>query len=273
MREKETFVGLNPKCVERLKEFCLFDDTFFNVVFKENLNAMELVLQIILECQDIRIKSLCVQEEIRNFSGRSVRFDAVVVDKTARVMNVEIQRRDEGAKLQRARFHSSVLDVNALEKGREYTELPETYVIFITEHDVLGAGLPLYHIDRMITETGQPAGDGAHIIYVNGAYRDETHPIGRLMHDFLCKQATEMYYELLASSVEYFKECKEGTDKMCRIMEELMAESKAEGKAEGTTLLNKLIVALTEQNRTDDLIRSTQDAAFQHKLMEEFGLV
>lgn len=39
--------------------------------------------------------------------------------------------------------------------GREdFAELPEVYVIFITEHDVLGGGLPIYTIDWKINETG-----------------------------------------------------------------------------------------------------------------------
>ena len=48
-----------------------------------------------------------------------------------------------------------------------YDALTETYVIFITENDVLKSGLPIYHIDRIVQETGEPFGDEAHIIYVN----------------------------------------------------------------------------------------------------------
>ena len=39
-------------------------------------------------------------------------------------------------------------------------------MIFITENDVLKSGLPIYHIDRIVQETGEPFGDEAHIIYV-----------------------------------------------------------------------------------------------------------
>lgn len=37
----------------------------------------------------------------------------------------------------RARYHSSVIDANSLNPGDEFTDLPECYVIFITENDVL----------------------------------------------------------------------------------------------------------------------------------------
>ena len=33
---------------------------------------------------------------------------------------------------------------------------------------------PIYHIDRVIKETGENFGDEAHILYVNGEYRDES---------------------------------------------------------------------------------------------------
>lgn len=46
-----------------------------------------------------------------------------------------------------------MIDANVTEPGDEYEKLNETYVIFITEHDVLGGGQPIYHVDRTIKET------------------------------------------------------------------------------------------------------------------------
>lgn len=43
-------------------------------------------------------------------------------------------------------------------------------MIFITENDVMDDNKPVYHVDRIVKETMLPLGDGAHIIYVNGAY-------------------------------------------------------------------------------------------------------
>ena len=85
--------------------------------------------------------------------------------------NIEIQRADRGAGGKRARYHSSLIDVNVTEPGDKLENLAETYVIFITERDVMGDGLPIYHINRVVEETGKKFQDEAHIIYVNGAYR------------------------------------------------------------------------------------------------------
>ena len=55
--------------------------------------------------------------------------------------------------------------------------MPETWVIFITENDIYGEGFPLYHVERIIEELQRPFDDGTHILYVNGANRDDT-PLG-----------------------------------------------------------------------------------------------
>jgi len=104
--------------------------------------------------------------------------------------------------------------------------------VFITEHDVIGRGRPLYHIGRYIFDIGESFEDGSYIVYVNGAYRDET-PIGKLMHDFACTDPTDMHYDELAERVRFFKESKEGIAIMCKAMEDMRNESLREGIKEG----------------------------------------
>jgi hypothetical protein len=52
----------------------------------------------------------------------------------------DLQRSDNGADPHRARYHSSVMDVENLDKDQDYRELPDSYVIFITEKDYYKAG-------------------------------------------------------------------------------------------------------------------------------------
>ena len=84
----------------------------------------------------------------------------------------------------------------------------------------MGYGLPIYHIDRIIRETGSDFGDESHIIYVNAQIRDET-ALGRLMHDFACTDPQDMYYDLLARRVHYFKADEKGVAAMCKVMEDM----------------------------------------------------
>ena len=119
--------------------------------------------------------------------------------------DIEIQRESRGAQPRRARYYSSLLDANQKDVGSNYERLPESFVIFITERDVLKGNLPLYSINRCIEETGGVFGDGAHIIYVNGEQRHGDTALSRLMHDFFCTRPEEMYYEALARLTGFHK--------------------------------------------------------------------
>ena len=109
----------------------------------------------------------------------------------------EIQRADKGDNPHRARYHSSVLDVENLDAGQEFVELPDTYTIFITEKDFYGMGEPIYVVERINLTTGKNFEDGEHILYVNGEFRGESE-IGKLMHDFNCTEADDMNFDLMA---------------------------------------------------------------------------
>ncbi len=87
-------------------------------------------------------------------------------------------------------------------------------------------GWSFYPVERCFLGTGERFEDGSHILYVNGAYRGDT-PIGKLMHDFSCTNAADMYYGTLADRVRFFKESKED------ILKDMRKESLQEGLKEG----------------------------------------
>ena len=218
--------------LQRLKGFRLLDDDFLTKCFEGETKYIQLVLRIVLEMPDLEVVDVRTQVFVENLLNRSVRLDVLATDSTGRKLNVEIQRKEKGAGRKRARYNSSMMDANLLRKGEDFDELPETYVVFITEHDVLGKGKPLYRIGRYIFDTNETFDDGSHIVYVNGAFRDES-PIGKLMHDFSCTDPANMYYDVLAERVRFFKESKEGISIMCKVMEDLRNECLQEGEKRG----------------------------------------
>ena len=211
--------------MERLKRFRLMDDDFMSKVFDQNIEATQLLLNIILERTDIEVVSVDAQREFKTTFGHSVKFDIYAKDKEDKPYDIEIQRSDRGASPQRARYNNSVLDTYLLEKGKDYTELRETYIIFITENDVIGEDLPLYHIERKILETDKLFYDGSHIIFVNGQYNNQNNDIGKLIHDFRCTNADDMHYSKLAERVRYFKETEGGSNAMCKMMEDMRKDA------------------------------------------------
>ena len=214
--------------LQRLRGFRLLDDDFLTKCFEGDTASIELVLQIVLEKPDLKVLDVRTQVFVENLLNRSVRLDILATDSTGAKLNVEVQRSDKGAGRKRARYNSSMMDANLLKKGEDFDKLPETWVIFITENDVMGKGLPLYPIERCFLGTGERFEDGSHILYVNGAYRGDT-PIGKLMHDFSCIDAADMYYRTLADRVRFFKESKEGIEIMCRAMEDMRNQTLKEG--------------------------------------------
>ena len=220
-----------------IKNFTLMSDIFMRNVFKKR-ECLEYVLQVIMEKQDLHVIDQIIQKDYKNLQGRSAVMDCVARDSTGKQFDVEIQQDNEGASPKRARYHSGLMDMNTLNPGQDFDELPESYVILITRDDVLGYGLPIYHVNRKIEEVSENFKDEAHIIYVNSKKQDDTE-LGRLMHDLHCKNAGDMHSKILADRVHELKETQKGVEFMCREMEQIYSEGIESGemqKAKETTI-------------------------------------
>lgn len=255
--------------LQRLRGFRLLDDDFMTKVF-EDISCAELLLRIILNDEGIRVLEAHSQRGIKNLQGRSVKLDILAVDSHNRVFNVEVQRSDRGAGAKRARYNSALIDANVTELGDQYEDLNETFVIFITENDVMKAGLPIYHIDRVVRETGKLFEDEEHIIYVNSQIKDET-KLGRLMHDFSCTDAKDMYNKVLADRVRYFKEDERGVEIMCREMEIMRNQAHEEGIEKGRImqLIKQVCVKMQKFSSAEEVANDLveQDVPLIQKIM------
>ena len=215
--------------LERLKLLRYMDDDFMTVCLADNFEGVELILQIVLGKRNIKIKSVRTQEPLKNLQGRSATLDVHAVDSDNKEFDVEIQRKDAGAGAKRARHNSSLLDAHILRAGDDTEDIPDSYVIFITENDVMKGNQPIYPVERYVTigENKVLFGDGSHILYVNGKYRGNDE-IGKLMHDFSCTNPDDMNYEALAKKARYFKQDEKGVATMCKIMEDMRNEAAKE---------------------------------------------
>ena len=230
--------------LERISKLRLMDDDFFSEALDGKIEAVEYILQTVLERDDLKVVETKAQVEYKSATKRSICLDIKAVDRNKEHFDIEIQRADAGTGPRRARFHGSMIDRELLDKGRDFEELPESFIIFITEDDKYDEGVPVYHIERKIEEKGNALfADGLHILYVNGEYQDVETPIGRLMHDFYCTRSEDMYSKILADEVKYLKETEGGRDRMCKVLEEMceeVAKEKAKETARLLLTLNKL---------------------------------
>ena len=211
--------------LQRLRLLRPIDDDFMRCLFKDNIPLAEFVLRIITDKPDLIITDCETQKDMKRLAGaRSICLDAYGTDSAGKKYDLEVQRQDKGADPHRARYHSSVMDIENLHSGQEFKELPDTYTIFIIEKDFYGQGKAVYPIERINLATGKSFEDGEHILYVNGEYRGDS-AIGKLMHDFNCTKADDMNFELMANRTRYLKENPKGVSEMCKIMEDMRIES------------------------------------------------
>ena len=253
-----------------IRQFRLMDDEFMRVCFHNNVEGVQLVLRIILDKPDLQVRSVTAQKTLKSLRGRGVRLDISARDSENREYDIEIQRNSGGARPKRARYHSSLMDAEALTEGDDFEQLPESYVLFITEQDVFKGGRPLYQFERRL-DTGQLLGDGAHIVYVNGAQREGQTALARLMHDFFCTNPDEMYFAALAKVTRYFKEDDQGVQEMSGIVEALIErvqreswhEGREEGRNEGREEGRNEGIALGVRSSQEDVAsRMLQDGRF-----------
>ncbi len=188
----------------------------------------------------IKVISVEGQDVMKNHKvdGRSIILDVHALDESGQEMDIEVQGNSEGAHVKRARYHSSMMDTRMLKAGQEFRELKDSYVIFIYKWDKFKEGLPIYHIERYVSETDEPFNDGSHIIYINGSYKGDD-DIGHLISDFHQIDSKDMYYKELAQSVKHFKKVEEGREIMSELVQKY-AEKYAKEYADERVLCEKV---------------------------------
>ena len=222
--KQTVFDNIDPVLFERIQKLRLIDDDLMTVVFSGNKKATEFLIKILLNRNDLKVTKSMTQVQKNNLFGRSVKLDIVAEDIFKTEYNIEIQRDDKGAGARRIRYHQAMLDSHTLKKGKDFSNLPNLYIIFILEHDLFERGEPIYYVSKTLNikdDGGNylPFDDGCNIMYVNGDYRGDN-PLGKLMHDFSESNADDMYYEELARRVRFHKQDERGVETMCKIVEE-----------------------------------------------------
>lgn len=154
-----------------------------------------------------------------------------------------------------------MIDSDTLLTGDDYSRLPESFVIFITETDVLKGNQPLYIIDRTINGTADKFNDGSHIIYLNSQIQNDTR-LGKLMRDFTCVDPDKISYKVLADRAGFYKNSNEGVQTMCKIVEEIVKEEKIDAALKllaKKVLSNKEIADILnlDESVVDELAKKT----------------
>ena len=224
--------------IEKVKNLRPIDDVFFEVLARNPAVCQEMLRPLMSDPALIVVDSV-VQSSERNLYGRSVRLDALCKLGTGALVNIEVQRSDNDDHLKRIRFcvacraNAASITLKESQSGTDFEKIPELYIIYISEFDFLHGGKTLYHVDKVLRETGEIIDDGEHTICVNTVVDDGT-DIAELMSCFTKKLVTSGRFPILSNEVHMLKETEGGTKAMCDVMRHYEDIARNEGIQQAT---------------------------------------
>ena len=286
-----------------LEELVFHDDFMFAAVMMDAENCrcfLERVLEIAIEKVEISTE----HSFFFNPECKSIRMDVFAKDVNRTHYDIEMQLVKKDSLEKRSRYYHSQMDVEMLEKGKGYSELPDAYVIFVCNFDPLGEKKCRYTIRKYCEETGKTFADGVCTVFLNtkGENRDEVPKELAALLDFVKADLAgieadyeDPFVEQLQNSVRRIKKSRKMGERYMmfeqymqeyvqehadEIREEARAEGLEQGIAQGiawgreetVARLNKLNSCLLSANRLSDLQRALQDPEYQKQLLKEFGI-
>jgi len=208
------------------------DDLMF-CKMAEHKEFCEEILRVILEDEGLTVVEAIPQWQGKNLSGRSVVLDAKCVSGDGRHINIEVQKANDDNHLKRVRYNAAVLTTNISETGSKFEFIPDVCIVFISKFDMFDGGLPLYHIDKVVRETGQVIDDGLTEIFVNTVNYDGSKP-ARLMKLFTDNDAySSDEFPITSELKSRLKSSEGGSRTMNEILEKLISDEKRESELRG----------------------------------------
>ena len=253
-RIREDAMRLNP-----------IDDALFQKMAEDMAFCQE-ILQVILDDKALKVLDNAPQFSVKNMQGRSCILDVRCLLGDGRIVNIEVQKADDDDHQRRVRYNGALLTTNITDPGDKFKDVPDIIVVFISRFDVFKSGKALYHVDRVVRETGRVADNGFSEIYVNAEVNDDS-DVARLMEVFTKDDAyDDIRFPATSSRKRLFKHTEKGVSEMCEIIEKYKAEGRAEGRAEGIAkgILQMAVSMwkkgkLTEQEAADEAGISLED--------------
>ena len=142
---------LSPHELEvQYERLTLKDDFIFGKVMQEPSNCVEMLQRLTGNVIGDNV-SINNQKAIKvAVDGKAARYDVYVEDEVTGLYDAEMQQNDNRAVLpKRSRFYQGLMDLNHLETGDEYSELLDSYVIFICTFDPFDKGLCCYEFENV----------------------------------------------------------------------------------------------------------------------------
>ena len=226
---------------KRLQDLTIKDNFMFGAVMSIEENCIAF-LEMVL---GFPIEKVVVSKErsmIYHPEYRGVRLDIYARDEKHTHYNVEMQARRQADLGKRSRYYHSQIDVECLEKGLPYEELPNTFVIFICDFDPFDCGLYYYSFQNECQEdTRAKLCDGNKTIFLSTKGKNKEQMPQSLVKFLkfveadLAESEEDFDDELVRqfqTSIRKIKTSREMGERYM-LFEELLKEERQEGLAQG----------------------------------------
>ena len=233
-----------------LSDLTIKNDFMFGAVMINPENCKEF-LERALEIEIDRVDVSREKSMVYHPDYKGIRLDVYAKDENNTCYNVEMQMTKKPALGRRSRYYQSQMDMDILLSGREYAELPDSYVIFICGFDPFGERKYRYTFQMQCKESNQtPLEDGRRIVFLSTCGENED----------------EISKELLVFLKFVKADLKESREMEERFMtlEEMLKDERKEGLKEGTVKAQKRIVSkMLSKGLSDEEIMELCDISLE----------
>ena len=166
--------------IKSVDELTFTDDGMFQAV----MHDPEICTEVVERLLHIKVNYIDYPELEKTiapyYSNKGIRLDVYIKD-SDKVIDVEIQNYRMEAPGKRTRYYQSMVDIDSLMKGQDYSELKESYILFICKDDPFKDsngrqfGLPCYTFRNICKENNAVNLDDktVKVLYNASAYEQE----------------------------------------------------------------------------------------------------
>ena len=190
-----------------IEDLTFTDDFMFGRIM-QNPEICKGLLERLLEIKIEKVEYPTLQKSISpHYKSKGVRLDVYVQDSN-RVFDIEIQNHLDENLPKRTRYYQSMMDVDLLLKGKNYTQLKESFVIFVCKEDFFGENMPCYFFTNTCRDKPDlQLGDKSYkVIFNASAFENEKNLEKKSILEYIIdKKSTSEFTTKLDTLVEQTK--------------------------------------------------------------------
>ncbi len=181
----------------------LSDDFLFCKVMTKRPDLCKILLEVILDTEITNLELVNMQTSLEiTPDTHGIRLDVYTKDESNTSYDVEMQTTDSLYLPQRSRYYHSILDIGELEKGKDYSQLRPSYVIFICTFDPFKKNLPIYRFENSCLEDPSfKLNDGTIKLFLNVTASTNNQPLQEFFDYVRQERITSTFTQQLHNEV------------------------------------------------------------------------